>query len=345
MTQTIEQSAGVKEASVLARWACVILWLGFLGLVAIVLWGQVFPHTFKERGTIEVGLAWSAFLARTFTFHIGLALIPVLIAALLVRARRLSVLVILVCAFCVSGAVWSLRPKHPAPIEAASVRVATCNLLAKNTRFDDYLDELRSHHIDLVVFQEVTDDWRTRIDAVFGTSHPYTATVKRSGLKSIVIRSRLPISNVSSIVEEHGFNGVLRCEIEIDGRHVAMYGVHLLAPLSRAYLRDGRQQFADLADALEKESLPMIVLGDFNAPTESAQLDRLRSIGLRDAWDIARQGRGGTWPNHAGVFSLFPTRIDHVMLSGQLACTDVAFGVGAGSDHKPVFATVGFATR
>ncbi|MCA9277792.1 MAG: endonuclease/exonuclease/phosphatase family protein [Phycisphaeraceae bacterium] len=330
----------------LKLWVQVLLWLAFLPVLAVVLWGQLFPHTFKETGAIPVGLAWSAFIARTFTFHIGLALLPLLLIAILVRARKLCVLIVLLCVFCVSGSAWTLRPKNPVPIAGTPLRVATCNVLGKNRSYDEYLQELATQDVDLVVFQEANETWSKHIQATLGSSHPHEVSVPRGGYTTIVIRSRTPLHNVSTVYEdESGFSGVLRCEIEHDGQRMAVYGVHLMVPLSRAYLRRGRLQFAALAEVLAKETLPVIVLGDFNSPTESAQLDRLRSLGFCDAWDIAGRGRGGTWPNHAGVFSLLPTRIDHIMLSQAFTCTDVALGHGAGSDHRPVYATIGFASR
>jgi len=80
-----------------------------------------------------------------------------------------------------------------------------------------------------------------------------------------------------------------------------------------------------------------VLLGDFNAEPDSAEIALVRGAGLTDAF-VAGGGRPadeGTWPSDRP-----DRRIDYIWLSGDLAASGFAATAGTASDHRGVAVTV-----
>jgi vancomycin resistance protein VanJ len=84
-----------------------------------------------------------------------------------------------------------------------------------------------------------------------------------------------------------------------------------------------------LLSNLPKE--PVVVMGDFNTPRESAYLGRLRE-NLQDTFDVGGSGFAETWPVPVPVLSL-----DHIFTSKEFRVLRCEHG-WALSDHRPVIA-------
>jgi vancomycin resistance protein VanJ len=135
----------------------------------------------------------------------------------------------------------------------------------------------------------------------------------------------------------------MRAEVEIGGRRLAIYNIHLLPPRTLLYTGEHRLQFADLVQALRSEKLPYIVCGDFNFPETAPQHAALKRAGVHEAHELAGFGRGATWPVNSVFRYLMPgVRIDHVYLAPQLTATRCVTGEGRGSDHRPVVVEAAF---
>lgn len=78
-----------------------------------------------------------------------------------------------------------------------------------------------------------------------------------------------------------------------------------------------------------------IVLGDFNATPDSKEIAMLRDAGLQDAFALAGQGQGLTWPS-----SDPKVRIDYIWLSPDLAASDLVIPQSTASDHLGIAVTV-----
>ncbi len=81
--------------------------------------------------------------------------------------------------------------------------------------------------------------------------------------------------------------------------------------------------------------LPLLVGGDLNAEPDSEVVRRLLAAGFRDAWAECGRGDGLTYPSGAPI-----KRIDYLLLSGPLACTDARVLETTISDHRPLLVTL-----
>ncbi len=94
---------------------------------------------------------------------------------------------------------------------------------------------------------------------------------------------------------------------------------------------------------VEKVDGPVVLLGDFNLTDQTDQYRRITGS-LRDAHRAAGWGFGHTFPAHGRIYVLpIPVpliRIDYVFYSPGLAAIETHLGENAGSDHRPVIATL-----
>lgn len=81
----------------------------------------------------------------------------------------------------------------------------------------------------------------------------------------------------------------------------------------------------------------------FNFTDTSPNASTLGNLGMVDAHPLAGFGRGTTWPVHRSLAWMPRLRLNHIYPGSGLAATECRTGEGAGSDHRPVIARIGFA--
>ena len=86
-------------------------------------------------------------------------------------------------------------------------------------------------------------------------------------------------------------------------------------------------------------ALGAILAGDFNATLDHSVLRSLISTGYRDAADVVGKGFVGTWGPYDGD-RIPPVTLDRVLADKRIGVVDVAVFDLAGSDHRPVMATL-----
>ena len=167
-------------------------------------------------------------------------------------------------------------------------------------------------------------------------------TRTRTDAFGVAVYSKLPLSDVEWFDLGDVGTPQVRATIEHDGRDIALYAIHLLPPAGLDNTRDTWRQLDELAQRIEAESIPVMIVGDFNFTPRSAQAARLRALGLTEAHAQGGSGRGATWPS-TGLVSLAPgIRLDQVYLGEALACGRSRVLARNGSDHRPILVDIGF---
>lgn len=144
--------------------------------------------------------------------------------------------------------------------------------------------------------------------------------------------------------------GMLDTRVDVPGiGEVAIINTHLQANVSGDPEEAARQrveQSQTIADHVATLDVPVIVLGDLNAETESGELDSLIDEGsdLTDVWIIAGEGEGETIFD--GAHGEPTARIDYIIVSSHF---DVVYaevidndGSRMASDHFPLIADLVF---
>jgi endonuclease/exonuclease/phosphatase (EEP) superfamily protein YafD len=317
-------------------------WLVVGAAYAAVAFAWLFPQDFTNETPGYVRTAWTAFVIRTFLFHLGMVVASAGAVALLLRRRWLLLATLPLTFFALGPAVWSYVPRAKPAIAGETVRVLSANLLQTNEAADAIITEVLAVHPDIIVFQEYATHWHTALAPALAREYPHARHVVMDGCFGVAVYSRRPLQETPQL--QLGRYGLpqMRLTTQISGRTVALYNVHLMPPQGVAHTCEQRAMFRDLCAQLRRETRPFIICGDFNFTGDSAYADELRRLGIRDAHDLSGTGRGTTWPV-IGPFRYVPgLRLDHVYLSGELTSSASRTGYGQGSDHRPVVAEVGF---
>lgn len=243
-------------------------------------------------------------------------------------------------------------------VDRQPLRVMTYNIKSYRARWQDHGFEAIAAEIvqqspDILVMQDAQHMyWRGNL---FPQMQPVLGGYRLKAVDQYVVASRWPLSdcqtgNLPIGGETHPY---LRCTVKVGPRAVTLVTAHTLTPReglnatrSEALggLDDWRENFAArlgqtrrLAADVAAMPRPLIVAGDLNAPQASPVVQALLGAGLRDAYGEAGIGWGFTI-GHALKPYLSFLRIDHILVSPDIAIVHAAAGSRWGSEHRPVVA-------
>lgn len=326
----------------------------------------------REAVFVTPLVPWLWFVVRSWhpTFEFVAILLPVIllfgigVAAVLAAARRsvlwLSIVVSLAAMFIVA-VVLPWRPSNgPAP--ESSFRVATMNAGLYFFSDNDAGYFVNRHEPDLLVGVELTEAHDTEFRARFPNAHsdilplerqqqneqglePVGDTYRRNGLPSIGVYSRFEMTVLDDPLAESFPGGLpgFRLEVATDEGPMIVYALHVPRPIpGEGPYELSASAHVDLvdqiADAVERETLPVVVLGDFNAVDRGQAYRRLTQSledGMRHAgWAVPTADRPLPW-------SLIFARLDHIFMTSDLCTTNALSEDTRFSDHRPLVADIG----
>ncbi len=166
---------------------------------------------------------------------------------------------------------------------------------------------------------------------------PHRLTVAREDPFAGAVASRWPLRN-DDVLYAGERPIALRATIDVAGRPVRLYAVHVVSPFGgsrEAWIRET----ASVGEALAAEKGPVLVAGDFNATWGNRPFRRLLELGLTDAAAARGAPLHMTWPRNLRLVPAM-ARIDHVLTTDGLTVTRIRSGTGRGSDHRPLLADV-----
>lgn len=321
-----------------------LCWLGIVLAYLGFAMAEALPQDLRAEGLWASRLYLALFMVQTFRFHIGVALALIAIVALCARRWRMLAAGAPVLLFAMWPALVSYVPKHVPALSGEPFTVMSVNLLAINRDTDDIVAEIAAADPDLLAMQEVTPRWRDAMAELVDQRYPHRAVSPRSDSFGIALYSRFPFVEPARSDLHVGTLGTpeVRAVVNVQGREVAVFDIHVMPPTSTRNSIEQRAGIADVIDLVRAESRPVILCGDFNMTEDSVYAARIRAAGLRDSHTLGGVGRGATWPN-IGILRFAPgVRIDHIYLSGALTCVESRVGAGRGSDHRPIVAKVAF---
>ena len=282
--------------------------------------------------------------------------VPLLFLLFLLRAWRVAALFALVLgwnAFLVLPLI-SGGPDPAAGDPQTALRVVQKNVLQRNPQHDETIAWLREQDADVIVIQEMSDDWRAALfgDLTEGGGYTVYAPERPEHERHTVgvfVRDGLEVMSHRYWGSGAPRKPMVEVVLNVPGFDlpVTLQGVHTRAPVRASWSRLRGRQLAELTGwAAARDVLrdgPTLVVGDLNATRWSAPLRALlRHGGLRDTADGG--GLPGTWPefqNFPGAqgFPLWWTgmiTLDHVLASGHFVVAERSVGPGLGSDHRGV---------
>lgn len=296
---------------------------------------------------------WVATLILFGPRWIWAAPLPLLVPPALFLRRRLLVplgAAALVVVFPVMGFELPALSTLVEDEQPRDLRVMTYNIGVGAITAKMVMELLEDISPDIAVFQEC----ETVMDLPLFRSKHWNADMTLGSC----VASRYPIRKVDArdprdVWEMNGSGMIVRYEIETPGRVVHVVNVHLetvrealseamhrawkAAPAleanieQRAFESGLARGWAARAEGLGSGSVvPLLVMGDFNMPVESAIYRRFWSS-YTNAFSEVGFGFGATKET-----SWHGIRIDHVLLGPGWDCKRAWVGRGLGGDHRPM---------
>jgi endonuclease/exonuclease/phosphatase (EEP) superfamily protein YafD len=224
------------------------------------------------------------------------------------------------------------------------LRLMTCNMHFAKVDPGPLARLLDESRPDVIAIQELRDS------AAVEKFAPAGWQVHRSPghllLSRFPVRKAQPLGAIST-----GPDGsVMRYDLDLPGGGVTVFSLHFATPRHdlEHVAEDGweglpqlalgsalrRMQSEHVARAADDVSGPVLLLGDFNTPTESATFRRVWAR-YTDAFTAAGWGWGYTFRSRRVA-----VRIDHILLGPGFRCERSWVAVNVGSPHRPVLADV-----
>lgn len=253
------------------------------------------------------------------------------------------------------------RPTNgPAP--TSSIRVSTMNAGLYFFSDNDAGYFINRREPDLFVGVELTEAHDTEFRSRFPNAvsdilplerqqqneeglQPDGDTYRRHGLPSIGVYSTLDFEVLDDPIADDFPGGLpgYRLQVATDDGPVIVYALHIPRPVSGSgpYELGASDHVAlveAIADAVEQETSPVIMLGDFNAIDRGQSYRRLTE-NLVDS--IRHSGWAVPTADRAIPWSLIFARLDHVLMSDDLCSTNAFSEDTRFSDHRPLVADIG----
>ena len=250
---------------------------------------------------------------------------------------------------------------RPYPVETP-IKVVTYNIQYGAGRLEDIAGELRAMNADIVVLQEVDVHWHERsnfadqaaelagalgVEARFAPIYHFAGAEGKPPREfGVALLSRHPIeewhndsltrlSTQDIAPVPTRMPGLLHATVNVRGARISVLTAHLDY---RADPAVRRAQVGEILRVLERDTLPTILAGDFNATPDADELQPLFKR-LADVWPPVMD-RGLTYPSSA------PTkRIDYILVSRHFHVLDAGVRPVSVADHRPVAASLVFARR
>jgi endonuclease/exonuclease/phosphatase (EEP) superfamily protein YafD len=289
----------------------------------------------------QLGLTWPfvTVAGQAFAPIILLAAWPVLGIALACRGRALGAVTVFVC-LSHGALVAPLVTRDPQPAWAASapsISIASANVLFENKRPANGVAALVALDVDVIVLVELTPEWVEAMRSAglldrypFQTLKPLKGSSNGTG-----IFSKMPFVNERT--DQAEARNVPSVDLVVGNQRLQIVALHPQAPSSGSVLASWRKQIEGHVPIVDKRSGPMVMIGDLNASYLHPPLRKLMAHGLRDAHELVGKGLTFSYPIGDRVPPV--TRIDHALVTSEIAVLSVDEVTIPGSDHR------GFVTR
>jgi endonuclease/exonuclease/phosphatase (EEP) superfamily protein YafD len=292
---------------------------------------------FQVGGWLLAGvLAWTALSIAVGVWRPWVTVVlqsaaPLAVAAAALSTWPLAAAAAALCAAHVALVAPALRRAN-VPAGGASLRLLVANVLDENERVDDVAAWANAQDVDAMLLMEVTPALDDALGRAGLHSHARLAADSDKGRTTLVLAHR---AFVSAEVRDAGGTPTPVVTLALGDRAVTVAAVHPRSPDTPRHLTTWAAQLAGLAELRRSIDGPLVMAGDWNACRWHPPFRRLLRADLTDAHEALGRGLSGSWPAHRPwrVVPAF-TRLDHALLSPEVAATSVRDLTCPGSDHR-----------
>ncbi|MBX3153820.1 endonuclease/exonuclease/phosphatase family protein [Candidatus Obscuribacterales bacterium] len=288
---------------------------------------------------------WLPYLVAQFRIQIAIGAVVAAIALAVSKQTRIAAVLCMIFAMCNATCFMPAflpNGNHHAHNlnKAHSISLLMLNVNNKNERFVDAIKYIESVNPDVLLISELTPDWETALNQMH--EFKYSCTVPRLDTYGIAVYSKKKLLNPK--IKYYGSSGhpSILCQLDADYQPVTLLHTHVQGPIKHRHFLWQKEQFKIMTKEAAKLPKPLIVTGDMNSTPwthmlaglakKSQLLDTRNGYGLQLSWPAPM-----IWRKTPVV--LLP--IDHCFASKDIAVLDRKVGPFIGSDHYPVFISLG----
>jgi len=217
------------------------------------------------------------------------------------------------------------------------LRLLHANVLETNTNYADVLNVVKENNPDVVVLQEVTEEWSEGVKEL-RAHFPHSAIESRLH-GGMAIFSRYPFDNLQTLNLDETTHVAIFVKVNLGQRSMTLLSMHPTTPITPTKFKNRNRQFTEAAGLMRKTDGPKVLIGDLNITMWSPYFKTLiQNSGLRDS----RIGFGlkTSWPMPLPSFLRLP--IDHCLVSSDVHVDQLKIGDTTGSDHRPIIVDLTF---
>jgi len=225
--------------------------------------------------------------------------------------------------------------------DGVDLRVMSMNMRVGGADTELIVQLVRTNRVDVLAVQEITPDAQRRLDAAgLSTLLPYHQLSALEGVVGSALYSRFPLTGGATRLNPGEFRQV-SATVEVPGaRALPVESVHPVPPAEPprigAWEAGLRGQTAATPDGPAR-----VLIGDFNATLDHAELRRLIATGYRDAASVVGRGLTPTWPYAGRLRGIAPpVAIDHVLADRRIGVRDFHAYTVPNTDHRAIIATL-----
>jgi endonuclease/exonuclease/phosphatase (EEP) superfamily protein YafD len=229
----------------------------------------------------------------------------------------------------------------------SEIRILSMNLNHTNSSYKKAKLLIKKTQPSVMVLQELTNSWENALGETLA-KFPYSAKFSENAMDGV----GFPVPNFL-IPKEKLFIGLyshlpferfmidrpddfpishIRGSFKFKEKVFTLFGVHLTSPIGK-YRTDLRnKELASLAEEIQKNNQPTVVVGDFNITPWSPYFEEfIQKSRLRDT-----RKELGVYPTWLAQFPLLTIPIDHGLTSNGIKVGSFSLGNSFGSDHLPI---------
>lgn len=214
------------------------------------------------------------------------------------------------------------------------IKIGLFNVFTSNNHYLKLKSEIEKENPDIVILQEVNSEWINNISDL-KNDYPYFIEFPQKDNFGIALYSKIKPINTDIEFWSEYYLPVIKTKILLNGQKTTIYGIHTLPPTGKEYFKTRNEMLSKIKILADDNT---IFAGDFNTTIYS----KTYKNNLKNLYDaqITSKNMNGTW----NAFWFKPMRIilEHVLYTKNLKVSDFKTGEPFGSDHLPVFVTIGY---
>ncbi|RVT86877.1 endonuclease/exonuclease/phosphatase family protein [Rhodobacteraceae bacterium CCMM004] len=257
---------------------------------------------------------------------------------------RWALLALLAAAFVYQAwRIWPYTPLHGKEIRFAAensgspapvIEAMASNVLMENEDHEAVLAVLRDRDPDIAFFMETNDRWAEALKPALDR-YPHVTWHPKDDYYGLIFATRLKVREMDIrylTVEE---TPTLFAELEdAQGTVFRFVGMHPKPPTPGVDTEERDDQLYYSARFARDSTVPVVIMGDFNAVAWSHPAHKFKRIG---EYLDPRIGRGPL-PSFDATSRLMRFPIDQLYITPDIALLSFSRGPEVGSDHFPMFA-------